>query len=82
MNDESTAAESGGEAEVAPPSEQVHLPGPSFLPVIVGFGITIALVGVVLNWVIFVIGFAIFLVATLIWVRDVRQDIADLPLEH
>ena len=71
-----------GDAKPPPPSEQIHLPGPTLLPVIVAFGITIALVGVVLDWILCGIGVAIFLIATLVWIRDTRRDIADLPLEH
>lgn len=63
-------------------SEQVHLPGPSFLPVIVAAGITIALVGVVHNLVIAAIGLIIAVGAIIRWVRETRAEIADLPLEH
>jgi Flp pilus assembly protein TadB len=64
------------------PGEQVHLPGPSYLPAWTAFGITIALVGVILSWVIVAIGAVIAIVAIARWVRETRQDIADLPLEH
>lgn len=63
-------------------SEQIHLPGPSYKPLIVALGITIALVGVVVSWVVFAIGMVIFLVPLFAWIADTRQDIADLPLEH
>jgi hypothetical protein len=46
------------------------------------FAITVALVGIVLNWVIVDIGVVIFLVVLVRWVRAVRQEMADLPLEH
>jgi hypothetical protein len=65
-----------------PPGEQVHLPEPSYLPVFVAFGITIALVGVLLSWVIFAIGMVIFLVATFRWIRSAREEMAGLPLDH
>lgn len=65
-----------------PPGEPIHLPGPSYLPVLVAFGTMIALVGVVLNWVVFGIGAAITVVAILRWVGQTRADIAELPLEH
>jgi hypothetical protein len=68
--------------ELAPPTEEVHLPGPSYLPVWVAFGITIALVGVLLSWVICGIGVVIALWAIIKWIRETRQDISDLPLEH
>ena len=35
--------------DVPPPGEAVHLPGPSFLPVVVAAGTTVTLVGVVVN---------------------------------
>lgn len=63
-------------------SEQVHLPGPSYLPALVAFGITIAIAGVVLSWVLFAIGMLIFLGATLRWIKETREDIAELPLDH
>ena len=78
-------------AEELPPSsgepapaagEQVHLPGASYLPAWTAFGITIALVGVILSWVITGIGVAIAVVAILRWIREAREDIAQLPLEH
>lgn len=68
--------------DVPPPGEAIHLPGPSYLPVLVAVGLTIALVGVVLNWYVF--GFGLLLtVGTIVrWVVETRRDIADLPLEH
>ena len=40
------------EADPAPPAgESVHLPGPSYLPVVTAFGLTIAITGIVLSWV-------------------------------
>ena len=70
------------EDQVSPPGEPIHLPGPSYLPVLVAFGLMIALIGVVLNWVIFGIGLAITVVATLRWIGQVRREMDDLPLEH
>jgi hypothetical protein len=67
---------------VPPPGEAIHLPGPSYLPVIVAAGATITLVGVVLNWFVFGAGLAITLFAILRWVSQTRAEIAELPLEH
>jgi Flp pilus assembly protein TadB len=64
------------------PGEQVHLPGASYLPAWVAFGITIALVGVIMNWVIVAIGAVIAIVAIARWIRETRQDISELPLKH
>ena len=76
------AEEISRDGQVPPAGEAIHLPGPSYLPVIVAFGTTIALVGVVLNWVMFGIGVAITVVAIVRWARETREDIAELPLEH
>ena len=67
---------------VAPAGEAIHLPGPSYLPVIVAAGVAIALVGIVLNWVVCGLGVAIVVVAVIRWVRQMRAEMADLPLEH
>jgi hypothetical protein len=67
---------------VPPPGEPVHLPGPSFLPVLTAFGITVALVGLLLTWVICAIGVIITLITIFRWIRETRADIAELPLEH
>jgi len=66
----------------APPqaSEQIHLPKPSYLPVVVAFALTIALVGVVLSWALTGIGLILLAVATLRWIRQTREEIATLPL--
>jgi hypothetical protein len=65
-----------------PPSEEVHLPEPSYLPPLVALGLTLALVGVVLTWVLTGIGVVIFLVALVRWIRQTREEMAELPLEH
>ena len=67
---------------VPEPSEQIHLPGPSYIPVFVALGITVALVGVVVAWWVLAIGMVVFLLPVFRWIADTRQDIADLPLEH
>jgi hypothetical protein len=69
---------------VPPPAEQLHLPGPSYQPIAVTVGTTIAVVGVVIDpfpfWV--VVGLIIAFVAIMLWVRDTRRDMAELPLDH
>ncbi len=46
-------AEEQANGSLPPPSETVHLPGPTYLPVLVAAFTTIALVGIVLNWIVF-----------------------------
>jgi hypothetical protein len=73
---------SGPDDGVPEPAEQVHLPGASYLPAWTAFGITVALVGVILTWVIVVIGAAIAAVSIWKWIGETRADIEQLPLEH
>jgi hypothetical protein len=70
------------EPEAEPAGEAVHLPGPSYLPVITAFGIAIAVVGVVISWVLVAIGGVIAIVAIYRWIRETREDISELPLQH
>ena len=51
------------EGALAQPTEEIHLPEPSYLPVVLAFGISIAIVGIVLTWVMVVIGAVISLIA-------------------
>ena len=71
-----------GGPEAPPPGEAIHLPGPTYLPIITAVGITIAVVGVVQSWFIVGIGLVITLIAVWRWIREAREDIAELPLEH
>jgi hypothetical protein len=64
------------------PGESVHLPGPTYLPVVTAFGLTLAVTGIVLSWMMTGIGIVITLVAVWRWIRDTRRDISELPLEH
>jgi hypothetical protein len=62
--------------------EAIHLPGPSYQPVALAFGLTLAITGVVLFPVVAVIGLVIVLITLYLWIRDTRRDISELPLEH
>jgi hypothetical protein len=68
--------------DVATPTEQVHIPGPSYLPVWTAFGITLLLVGLVLSWGLTAAGGVIAIIAIVRWIKESRADINDLPLEH
>jgi hypothetical protein len=70
------------DAEAEPAGEAVHLPGPSYLPVLTAFGISLAVVGVVVSWALIVIGGVIALVSIIRWIRETRTDISELPLQH
>jgi hypothetical protein len=68
--------------QVPPAGEAVHLPGPSYLPAVTALGITLALVGVVITWFLTGIGVVIAAVAIIRWIRETREDISELPLQH
>lgn len=65
-----------------PAGEEIHLPGPSLIPLMSAVGITLIVVGTTLSLVISAIGLIIFLVTTVMWIRDTRRDIAELPEDH
>jgi hypothetical protein len=69
------------EPEVPPAGEEVHLPGPSILPVLTGLGITLALVGVTTYIELTVIGGILTIVCVVRWIKDTRHDIDELPLD-
>jgi len=67
----------------APPvGEEIHMPAPSILPLINAVGLALAIVSLTLNWYFVAFGLIVFAVTTIRWIRDVRRDIADLPLDH
>jgi hypothetical protein len=70
------------EPNVPPTGEEVHLPGPTILPLLTAAGITIAVIGVTVS-LILVIGGAILTVACVArWIADTRREIDELPLDH
>jgi hypothetical protein len=68
--------------ETPPVGEEIHLPGPSLLPLLSAIGITLTIVGTTLTLLISALGLIIVVVTTVIWIRDTRRDIAQLPDEH
>jgi hypothetical protein len=70
------------EGALPPPTEEIHLPDPSYLPVTLALGITIAIVGVVFSWVVVVFGAIVALISLARWIRQTRAEMAELPLGH
>ncbi|HLM86428.1 MAG TPA: hypothetical protein VK272_09610 [Solirubrobacteraceae bacterium] len=68
--------------DVPPVGEQIHLPGPSMLPVLTAVGITLALVGVTTFIEFTVIGAILTLVCVVRWIKDTREEIDELPLDE
>lgn len=65
-----------------PVGEEIHLPGPSLLPILNAAGITLFLVGITLGWALMLVGGVLFVVTTWKWIASTRRDIAALPPEH
>jgi hypothetical protein len=65
-----------------PAGEEVHMPEPSALPLINAASLAIAIVSITLSWWLVGAALIVFLATTVRWIRDVRRDIANLPLEH
>ena len=65
-----------------PPGEAVHLPGPSYLPVITALGITLAVTGIVITLPVAILGVVITAAAVWRWVGETREEVSELPLEH
>lgn len=80
---ESTEQNAAEVAESPPPvGEEIHLPGPSILPLLLAVGITCALVGVTVSIILVVIGLAITIPSIVLWIRTTVADIAELPPSH
>jgi hypothetical protein len=69
------------EREAPPVGEEIHLPGPSILPVLTALGITLALIGVTTFIELTIIGGVLTIVCIVRWVKDTRREVDELPLE-
>ena len=67
---------------VPPAGEDIHLPGPSVLPLLVAIAITCMVIGLTLSWWFSIFGVALFVISAGTWIRDTRRDIDELPEEH
>ena len=67
----------------APPvGEEVHMPEPSALPLINAAALAGAIVAITISWWVVAGAMVVFLATAIRWVRDVKRDIAELPLDH
>lgn len=69
------------EPEAPPVGEEIHLPGPSILPVLTALGITLLLIGVTTFIEFTVIGGVLTIVCIFRWIRDTRREVDELPLD-
>lgn len=68
--------------DVAPSGEEVHLPGPSLIPLIAAVGLTLTVIGTTLGFEISIVGLVILILTVIRWVRDTRRSVAELPEHH
>jgi hypothetical protein len=68
--------------DVPPVGEEIHLPGPSILPLLTAVGITLTLVGVTTFIEFTVIGGILTVVCIALWIKDTRREVNELPLDH
>jgi hypothetical protein len=69
------------EPDVPPVGEEIHLPGPSILPVLTALGITLALVGVTTFIELTIIGVLLTVGCVVRWIKDTRREVDELPLD-
>jgi hypothetical protein len=62
--------------------EEIHLPGPSLIPLATAIGMTIALVGLPFSLWFSAVGGAIVLVSIVRWILVVREEVESLPTER
>ena len=67
---------------VPPPTEEIHLPDPSYLAPVMAFGVMLMIVGLTLGLPVIIVGAIIFVITLVRWIRQMREEMAELPLEH
>ncbi|HWE10276.1 MAG TPA: hypothetical protein VG325_13050 [Solirubrobacteraceae bacterium] len=74
----------GPEPDTPPPGEEIHLPGPTALPVVCAAALTMVVIGTTIgpDFIISIVGLIIFFITVVMWIRDTRRDIDELPEEH
>jgi Flp pilus assembly protein TadB len=70
------------EGALPPPTEEIHLPSPSYLPAVMALGITFMVVGIVIGLPVVIVGAILFVITLVRWIRQTRAEMAELPLEH
>ena len=65
--------------EAPPVGEEIHLPGPSLIPLVNAIGLALVILGLAVSLILTAIGGVIFLLSAIRWIRDTRQSIQELP---
>jgi hypothetical protein len=67
---------------VPPAGEEIHLPGGSLQPLLLTIGLTMALLGVTIDFLLVVAGLLLSAVVLFVWIREAVDEYRHLPLEH
>lgn len=67
--------------EVPPVGEEIHLPGPTILPVLTAVGLTLFLIGFTTFIEFTVAGGVLTVWCIARWIKDTRREIDELPLD-
>ena len=60
---------------------EIHLPGPSLSPPLLGLGVTILAFGILFGLPLIIVGFGIFLIGLVTWLIDDARSYAQAPDE-
>ena len=70
------------EHDAPPAGEEIHLPGPTKLPIMLAVSTTIALVGITISPILLIAGGIATVVVLILWIADARREYAELPADH
>jgi hypothetical protein len=73
---------SGIDRDAPPAGEEIHLPGPTVLPLVTAVAITLVVIGTTINWILSIVGGIALIVCVVRWIRDTRRDVSELPEQH
>jgi hypothetical protein len=70
-----------------PVGEEIHMPGPSVLPIITAGAITLIVVGTTVNLIFpgliwSLVGLVVLIICLYLWISSTVRDVAALPEEH
>jgi hypothetical protein len=67
--------------DVPPTGEEIHLPGPTILPVLTAVGITLVLIGLTTFVELSIAGGVLTIGCVASWLKDTRREVDELPLD-
>jgi hypothetical protein len=73
------AGHHGSSAETS--EHEIHLPGPSISPPLLGLGVTILAFGILFGLPLIIVGFAILLIGLITWLIDDARRFGEAPDE-